>query len=160
MLDFSNINRRSVEHFTLDQHHTSVCANKPMHWKVSGLFLLYELKPKTRTLQKEEDYHHNVYVVLLSDAVTKHPSILRLNPNRDPLKPCVYVGMTGIPVEHRFENHRNGYKSAWVVRKYGVRLMAELYEHLNPMPFEAAVQMETELADELRAAGYTVTGGH
>ena len=57
--------------------------------------------------------------------------------------------MTGIPVDHRFENHRNGYKSAWVVRKYGVRLMSELYEHLNPMPFEAAVQMEIELADDL-----------
>jgi hypothetical protein len=47
-----------------------------------------------------------------------------------------------------------------VVRKYGVRLMPELYEHLNAMPFEAAVQMELELAEELRAAGYTVTGGH
>jgi len=63
---------------------------------------------------------------LLKDAVTKHPSILRLNPKRDPLKPCVYVGMTGIPVDHRFENHKNGYKSALVVRKYGVRLMPEL----------------------------------
>ena len=94
------------------------------------------------------------------DAVAKHPSILRLNPKRDPLKPCVYVGMTGIPVDHRFENHKNGYKSAWVVRKYGLRLMPELYEHLNPMPFEAAVQMESELAEDLRAAGYTVTGGH
>ncbi len=36
----------------------------------------------------------------------------------------------------------------------------ELYEHLNPMPFEAAIQMELELAEDLRAAGYTVTGGH
>jgi hypothetical protein len=95
-------------------------------------------------------------VVLLSNAVAKHRSILRLNPKRDPLKPCVYVGMTGIPVDHRFENHKNGYKSAWVVRKYGVRLMPELYEHLNPMPFEAAVQMEMELAEDLRAAGYVV----
>src|SRR6266480_3110338 len=77
----------------------------------------------------------------------------------DPLKPGVYVGMTGLPVDHRFENHKNGYKSAWVVKKYGVRLMPELYEHLNPMPFEAAVQMEMELAEDLRAEGYTVTGG-
>jgi hypothetical protein len=51
------------------------------------------------------------------------PSILRLNPKRAPLKPCVYVGMTGIPVDHRFENYRNSYESAWVVRKYGLRLM-------------------------------------
>ncbi len=99
-------------------------------------------------------------MVLLGYSVAKHLSNLPLNPKRDPLKPSVYVGMTGIPVDHRFENHKNGYKSAWVVRKYGVRLMPELYEHLNPMPFEAAVQMETELAEDLRAAGYTVTGGH
>jgi hypothetical protein len=127
---------------------------------VPALLLTCELKLKKPARQKDKDFHHNVYVVLLSDAVAKHPSILRLNPKRDPLKPCVYVGMTGIPVDHRFENHMNGYKSAWVVRKYGVRLMPELYEHLNPMPFEAAVQMESELAEDLRAAGYTVTGGH
>ena len=108
---------------------------------------------------KEQKFHHSVYVILLDDAVAKHPSILRLNPTRDPLKPCVYVGMTGLPVDHRFENHKNGYKSAWVVKKYGVRLMPELYEHLNPMPFEAAAQMEIELAEDLRAQGYTVTGG-
>jgi hypothetical protein len=106
-----------------------------------------------------ERFHHSVYVILLGDAVLKHRSILRLNPKRDPAKPCVYVGMTGLPVEHRFENHRHGYKSAWVVRKYGVRLMPELYAHLNPMPFEAAVQMEKELAEDLRREGYTVTGG-
>ena len=29
-----------------------------------------------------------------------------------------------------------------------MRLMPELYEHLNPMPFEAAVQMEAELAED------------
>jgi len=116
-------------------------------------------KRKRRKLPKEQTFHHNVYVILLDAVAAKHPSILRLNPNRDPLKPCVYVGMTGIPVEHRFENHKNGYKSAWVVRKYGVRLMPELYEHLNPMPFEPAAQMEKDLAEDLRAEGYTVTGG-
>jgi len=135
------------------------CANRRRLERIRTC-LPCELKRKEAALQKEKSFHHNVYVVLLRDAVAKHPSILRLNPKRDPLKPCVYVGMTGIPVDHRFENHKNAYKSAWVVRKYGVRLMPELYEHLNPMPFEAAVQMESELAEDLRAAGYTVTGGH
>ena len=87
------------------------------------------------------------------------PSIVRLNPNRDPAKPCVYVGMTGLPVKQRFENHKKGVKAAWVVKKYGIRLMPELYEYLNPMPFEAAAQMEKDLAADLRAEGYTVTGG-
>ena len=71
----------------------------------------------------------------------------------------VYVGMTGLTVEQRFENHKNGQKSAWVVRKYGLRLMPELFGFLNPMPFEAAAQMEKDLAEDLRADGYTVTGG-
>ena len=141
------------------QSHAS-CANRARLRTYCHPFLPGELKRKKPALQKQQAFHHNVYVILLSDAVAKHRSILRLNPKRDPLKPCVYVGMTGIPVDHRFENHKNGYKSAWVVRKYGVRLMPELYEHLNPMPFEAAVQMESELAEDLRVAGYTVTGGH
>ena len=130
------------------------------HFAPAGVFLFRQLKRKKLPLKDEGAFHHNVYVILLKDDVAKLRSVLRLNPNRDPLKPCVYVGMTGIPVDHRFENHKNGYKAAWVVRKYGVRLMPELYEHLNPMPFEAAVQMESDLAEDLRAAGYTVTGGH
>ncbi len=115
---------------------------------------------RRRRSSRKKTFHHSVYVILLDDAVTRHRSIVRLNPERDPFKPCVYVGMTGLPIDHRFENHRNGYKSAWVVRKYGVRLMPELYEYLNPMPYEAAAQMEADLAEDLRLQGYTVTGGH
>ena len=45
-------------------------------------------------------------------------------------------------------------------RRYGIRLLPELFEHLNPMPYAAAVQMEKDLAEDLRQAGYTVTGGY
>ena len=48
---------------------------------------------------------------------------------------------------------------ARLVRNYGVRLMPELYAHLNPMPFEAAAEMEKDLAGDLRHEGYTVAGG-
>src|SRR6476646_9629130 len=116
-------------------------------------------RKRRRLRSAEPEFHHNVYVVLLSKAALKDPSILRRNPERDPTKPAVYVGMTGLPVDHRFENHKNGYKAARLVEKYGVRLMPELYQHLNPMPFDAAVQMEKDLAEDLRAEGYTVTGG-
>src|SRR6476620_2242510 len=115
---------------------------------------------KRRGLRSAEpEFHHNVYVVLLSKAALKDRSILQRNPERDPGKPAVYVGMTGLPVDHRFENHKNGYKSARLVRKYGVRLLPEMYEHLNPMPYEHAVQMEKDLADDLRVQGYAVVGG-
>lgn len=105
-------------------------------------------------------FHHHVYVILLEEKVARHPSVVRVNPKRGAGRPCVYVGMSGLPPEHRFENHKNGYKAAWVVERYGVRLMPELYEHLNPMPYEAALQMEMDLAEDLRREGYTVTGGH
>ena len=119
---------------------------------------------KRRTLRKfsaapPKDHHH-VYVVLLDSAVGKIRKVKVLNPNRDPAKPCVYVGMTGLPVQKRFENHKRGIKSSSLVRRYGLRLLPELYEHLNPMPYEAAVQMERDLTEDLRRAGYTVVGGH
>jgi hypothetical protein len=38
--------------------------------------------------------------------------------------------------------------------------MPEFYEHPSPIPYEAPAQMEKDLAEELRRAGYTVRGGH
>ena len=116
-------------------------------------------RKRKRLGSAEREFHHKVYAVLLSKAALKNSSILLRNPARDPSKPAVYVGMTGLPVDHRFENHKNGYKSARLVRKYGVRLLPELYEHLNPMPYEHAVQMEKDLAEDLRTQGYAVCGG-
>jgi hypothetical protein len=104
--------------------------------------------------------HHSVYVVLLDSAVGKIRKIRAANPNRDRKQPCVYVGMTGLSPEERFANHKAGIKGAWVVHRYGLRLLPELYAHLNPMPYEAALKMEVDLAEDLRRAGYTVTGGH
>jgi hypothetical protein len=108
---------------------------------------------KRRTLRKQlsvplSEHHHNVYVVLLDPAVGKIRRIRAENPDRDPAKPCVYVGMSGLPPEQRFANHKQGIKGAWVVRRYGVRLLPELYAHLNPMPYDAAAQMEKDLADD------------
>jgi hypothetical protein len=120
---------------------------------------------KRRTLRKHRaegtaGHHHNVYVVLLDPAVGRLRKVRAANPARLPDKPCVYVGMTGLTPDERFTNHRQGIKDAWVVKRYGVRLLPELYTHLNPMPFEAAAQMEKDLAEDLRRLGYTVTGGH
>ena len=120
---------------------------------------------KRRTLQHlrpkpEPEQHHNVYVVLLDPAVGKIRKVRAANLKRDRKQACLYVGMTGLTPEERFANHKSGVKAAWVVKRYGIRLLPELYAHLNPMPFEAAVQMEADLAEDLRRAGYTVTGGH
>jgi predicted GIY-YIG superfamily endonuclease len=98
-------------------------------------------------------------VVLLDPEAARDPAILRHNPKRDPTKPCVYVGLTGLLPEQRFKNHKQGIKASQAVQRYGLRLLPELYECFNPMPFEAAVAMERELAQDLRQQGFTVAGG-
>jgi len=119
---------------------------------------------KRRTLRKfsagTAKDHHNVYVVLLAPATGRLRKVRALNPDRDAKKPCVYVGLTGLTPEERFANHQQGIKSSLYVKQYGIRLMPELYEHLNPMPYEAAAQMEKDLTEDLRREGYTVVGGH
>jgi len=119
---------------------------------------------KRRTLRRfssgQAKDHHNVYVVLLDAAVSKLRKVRLANPNRDRKKPSVYVGLTGLIPEERFANHKQGIKSSSFVKRYGLRLLPQLYEHLNPMPFEAAAQMERDLTEDLRRAGYTVVGGH
>ena len=91
--------------------------------------------------------HHSVYVVYLRDP-------------RGDGKAGYYVGMTGLPVEKRFQNHKKGYKAAGIVRRCGERLVPRLFAHLNPMPYAKAVDMEVALADSLRKRGYVVYGGH
>src|SRR5436189_3384155 len=41
-------------------------------------------------------HHHHVYVVLLSSEAANLPEVRVANPNRNPSKPCVYVGMSGL----------------------------------------------------------------
>jgi len=109
---------------------------------------------------RRAEHHHHVYVVLLDSAVARLRKVQAENPARDPAKPCVYVGMSGLTPEERFSNHKRGDKAASAVKRYGVRLLPEMYAHFNPMPFDAAAEMERDLAADLQRAGYTVTGGH
>jgi len=101
-------------------------------------------------------HHHHVYVVQLSDRVWNEPAFRKANPAHDIVKPCVYVGMTGLDPDLRFDRHMAGVQANRFVLKYGLRLMPELYEVYNPMPYEAAREMEVELAIGLREAGYGV----
>jgi hypothetical protein len=99
---------------------------------------------------------HHVYVVLLDDRVWNEPSFRKSNPDHTLGRPCVYVGMTGLDPDLRFDKHKAGIQSNRFVFKYGLRLLPELYAVYNPMPYEAAREMEVELAIGLREAGYGV----
>jgi hypothetical protein len=104
-------------------------------------------------------HHYHVYVVELSREVLDEPKFRRANRDYDPQKRCVYVGMTGLDPDLRFDKHKAGIQSNRYVFRYGLRLLPELYECYNPMPYEAARDMEVELAIGLREAGYGVWQG-
>jgi len=91
---------------------------------------------------------HSVYVVLLHDPRRQEPW-------------GVYVGQTSRDPDLRFDQHKAGYKASGAARRFGVRLLPDLVEHLNPMRRWEALDLEAALAEAFRAAGVPwVEGGH
>lgn len=91
---------------------------------------------------------HSVYVILLHDARRQEPWGL-------------YVGQTARDPDWRFDQHKRGYKASGAARRFGVRLLPELVDHLNPMRRWEALELEAALAEEFRLAGVPwVEGGH
>jgi hypothetical protein len=101
-------------------------------------------------------HHYHVYVVELSERVWSEARFRRANPQYAFAKPCVYVGMTGLDPDLRMDKHKAGIQSNRYVFTYGLHLLPALYEVYNPMPYDAAREMEVELAIGLREAGYAV----
>ena len=100
--------------------------------------------------------HHHVYVVELDDRVWNIARFRRANPDYQLGKPFVYVGMTGLDPDIRFDKHKAGIQANRFVQDHGLRLLPALYERYNPMSYEDARSMEVELGIALRKAGYGV----
>lgn len=101
--------------------------------------------------------HHYVYVVLLADDVKSHKKFMDANPTYKEGEPCVYVGMTGLDPDTRFDKHKAGIKANSFVKRHGERLMMELVVDLKqPMSFEDAKYLEVDVAIKLREQGYGV----
>jgi len=100
--------------------------------------------------------HYHVYVIELSKDVLYEGRFKKSNLNYTPGKPCVYVGMTGLDPDLRFDKHKAGIQANRYVKEFGLRLLPELYEALNPMTYDEARDMEVEVAIDLREAGYAV----
>ena len=115
-----------------------------------------ETKQKKAKAPARKRHHHNVYVIELDGRVLNHARFRAANPNRDITKPCVYVGCTGWSPEERFEKHKAGIQANSYVQRYGLRLLPKLYAYANPMPYDAARDMEVELAIALQEEGYAV----
>lgn len=111
---------------------------------------------KKKATRIPRSHHYSVYVVELSDEVWNIARFRRANPDYQLGKPFVYVGMTGLEPDVRFDKHKAGVQSNVYVRKFGLRLLPKLYTMYNPMPYEGARDMEVELGIALREAGYGV----
>ncbi|RYX93753.1 MAG: hypothetical protein EOO28_17430 [Comamonadaceae bacterium] len=111
---------------------------------------------KVRTPKTPRSHHYHVYVVELSDEVWNIGKFRKCNPGYLLGKPFVYVGMTGLDPDVRFDKHKAGIQANHYVRDYGIRLLPGLFAMYNPMPYEGARDMEVELGIALREQGYGV----
>ncbi len=100
--------------------------------------------------------HHHVYVIELSKYVLLERKFKKCNPNYITGKPCVYVGLTGLDPDLRFDKHKAGIQSNRYVRDYGLKLLPDLYEGFNPMSYDEASAKEVEIGIDLRSAGFGV----
>ena len=98
---------------------------------------------------------HSVYAIELDRAVWKSRAFRERNPG-GATGGCLYVGVTGLTPEARFERHRAGTQSGRFVRTHGVRLRLDLVEGFSRLPQRIAVRMEPKLAAWLRAQGFAV----
>ncbi len=74
---------------------------------------------------------------------------------RDPRIPWVYVGSSARDPEIRFAQHRRGYKSAGIVKRFALRLRPDLYDDLPGFRgSKTAQRAEVERARELAACGF------
>lgn len=100
------------------------------------------------TTLKQRGARHAVYVALLEDS-------------RRPGRWGLYVGETSRDPDLRFDQHKTGYKASRWVNRFGVRLLPEVVEHLNPLKRWEAIDLEEALAEAFRKAGVAwVEGGH
>ena len=110
----------------------------------------------TNMPRSKRRHHHHVYVVELSKDVLLEPRFRKNNPRYIEGKPCVYVGMTGLDPDVRFDKHKAGIQSNRFAQQYGLRLLPDLYEGFNPMAYKDAVDKEIEIGIDLRSAGFGV----
>ena len=110
----------------------------------------------TRAPRRNRKHHYSVYVVELADTVWNLAGFRKANPGHVLGKPFVYVGMTGLDPDVRFDKHMAGLQASRYVTRYGLRLLPDLYEGFNPMTYDDAAEREVEVGIDLRSAGFGV----
>ena len=89
---------------------------------------------------------YRVYVIELASGA---------GPRRDPRIPWVYVGSSARDAELRMAQHRRGYRSSGLVKRFALRLRPDLYSDLEPLrSSKDGVRAEAARARELSECGF------
>ncbi len=108
---------------------------------------------------------YSIYVIELSKTVwSESAKFRRANPQYNGVSECLYVGMTSLSPEQRFQKHKSGAKSkkgfkisSYFPEKYGLYLRPSLYSEYNTIRSkQEAYRMEEWLAKELKKRRYAV----
>jgi hypothetical protein len=78
--------------------------------------------------------HYHVYVIELFKDVLDNVWLMRSNPSYQTGKPCVYIGMTGLDPDVRFDKHKAGIQDNRYVQEFGLRLLPQTYALYNRSP--------------------------
>jgi predicted GIY-YIG superfamily endonuclease len=98
-----------------------------------------------------------IYIIELDKVVGSINKFRRENPHFLLGSQCFYVGQSAKSPEARFKQHKDGYKSNRYAKKYGLKLVPQLYEKYNPIPTRKdAEELEVYVAQKLRKQGFGV----
>jgi hypothetical protein len=137
--------KNQVDRFTELNERLSEITDDPVAWYKRAEKVCQGISAKTH---KKPGVQSRVYIALLKGVNNKWPGY------------ALYVGKTARKPEVRFQQHKDGYKASKYVKKYGVCLLPELFEHLNPMSSSEAIELEVSIAEALKKAGIPTYGGH
>ena len=100
---------------------------------------------------------YNVYVIELDKEVLKSKKFRERNPYMNPRLACYYVGQTTHDPNIRFKQHKAGYKANRFVKKYGTRLVPQIFMKFNPIAKRKEAEfLEQWIAEKLREKGHGV----
>ena len=99
----------------------------------------------------------NLYVIQLDPLVRKDSKAFReKNPNYKADKHCLYVGTTVLTPKERFAQHKTGIRSNRYAKRYGLKLLPELYRDQHILTANNYVEEEKAYAEKLRSQGHAV----
>lgn len=125
---------------------TQATEQEEEHWLTKARRVARRIRANTK---ESDEARCHVYVILLEG--------LKSNESTHGL----YVGQTGLSPEERFQQHKDGYAASGDVKRFGVRLLPKLYQHLNPLSRSEAVEIEARLAQAFVEARLpNIRGGH